>query len=538
MRVYELIDYCLRIVGVTKAFGVPGSLIMPIWQNIGAEVILCGHEQEASYVAVGYSKATREPVAILTTGGPGVLNAISGIAAANIDSIPMICISGRTSIADEGRGVRQEESHFNRMIDSYMLLPSVTKYAAVVTGAHDARIKILRAFSEAITPRKGSVYISIPIDIQNLEIGSPGEGLMLSRMQKGLRALPAIKDRPLLVIGWGCWMAGAVTKVYKLAESLGAPVVVTSKAYCCADSSSSCYLGKLGYAYNESITSFIEKYAPNQLISFGSSLGDKDCNSAFWRALSGAEIVCLGQDLSHIKRRLPNAFLCEVDNMSDAVEAISRDARLSKAACDDRIILEARREAEMYWKRRILEKDKMAQACDALNNLNRVVITADAGNHLLNVAALLNPKRPGELFIDVGLRAMGTGICFCAGMAEAFPSRRYVAVTGDGCMLMNGNVMHFVASRKLPVTFLVFNNQTLGRVRVGQSLTGNYRSTDIEGVSLRRYGESFGLLGYSYTDVDRLSRELPAIAYSSNPAIVEVVVPQDEIPVTIKNSIS
>ena len=96
MTLYECIDKYIGKFGVKKIFGVPGSLIMPVWQNIhSAELILCSHEQEASYLAVGYSKMSREPVMVLTTGGPGVTNCVSGIAAANLDSLPLIYISGR-----------------------------------------------------------------------------------------------------------------------------------------------------------------------------------------------------------------------------------------------------------------------------------------------------------------------------------------------------------------------------------------------------------------------------------------------------------
>ena len=98
----------LRRFGVEKVFGVPGSLIMPIWQNIkSAELVLCSHEQEASYIATGFAKISKKPVAVLTTGGPGVTNCVSGIAAANLDSVPVIYISGRVALKSEGRGLRQ-----------------------------------------------------------------------------------------------------------------------------------------------------------------------------------------------------------------------------------------------------------------------------------------------------------------------------------------------------------------------------------------------------------------------------------------------
>ena len=106
MKLCEYIDNCLNDLGIEKVFGIPGSLVMPIWQSITqAEIILCSNEQEATYVACGYAKMTQKPVAVITTGGPGVTNGISGIASANIDSLPLIFISGKTPIDKCGKGV-------------------------------------------------------------------------------------------------------------------------------------------------------------------------------------------------------------------------------------------------------------------------------------------------------------------------------------------------------------------------------------------------------------------------------------------------
>lgn len=538
MRVYEYVDHCLIALGITKVFGVPGHSIMPLWQNISPEIVLCAHEQEASYAAVGYAKMSRKPAVVLTSGGPGVLNSVSGIAAANIDSVPLIVISGRNELAKDGCGVLQEESQFDRRFESRSLLSGITKYTALVTGKHDAEETITRAFSEAVAPRMGCVHLSIPVDVQNIEICARPSMIKENALQKQTGSIPAIGKRPLLAMGWGCWMSGSVSLVYELAHALGAPVLVTSKAYCCIDLSSPFYLGKLGYAYNERLTQFIRQYGPDQIIAFGSSLGSKDYPRELLDVLHDASVVCVGQDLSDVSRRVPNATLVETCDLSKTIRQFLDSAlRRGGCACGVSDIENARRAAEAYWEERILSGDVMAQVCHALNRIENTVVTADAGNHLLDVAALYNPSRVGGLFLDVGIRSMGTGICFCAGMAEANPDLRYVAVTGDGCMLMNGNVMHLVASRRLPVAFLVFDNSSLGRVRVGQSVTGVYRSTDIEGVDFLEYGRSFGLIGYSYNDVDAFLGEFPDIVHAGHPAIAVLKVPKDEVPVVLKGSV-
>ena len=173
MNLYEFIDECLCRVGVENVFGIPGSLIMPIWQNIkNKNIVLCSHEQEASYVAVGYAKMSRKPVCVITTGGPGVTNCISGIASANIDSVPLIYISGRTPVSKNGSGLMQEESRINRMFDSVDLLKSVVKTSVCIENIETAPQIIWETIRSALEGRSGAVHLSIPIDIQNAAVST------------------------------------------------------------------------------------------------------------------------------------------------------------------------------------------------------------------------------------------------------------------------------------------------------------------------------------------------------------------------------
>ena len=151
MKLCEYINECLNEIGVEKVFGVPGALVMPVWQSISsAEIILCSHEQEASYVAAGYGKMAHKPVAVITTGGPGVTNCISGVASANIDSVPMVYISGRTPLDKNGKGLRQEESHVNRLYDSVDILKNFTKQSFCIHNLNIAAKKIRECIRSGI----------------------------------------------------------------------------------------------------------------------------------------------------------------------------------------------------------------------------------------------------------------------------------------------------------------------------------------------------------------------------------------------------
>lgn len=542
MKLYEFIDECLYHIGVEKVFGIPGSLIMPVWQNLKHhDIVLCNHEQEASYVAVGYTKMSRKPVCVLTTGGPGVTNCISGIAAANIDSVPLIYISGRTPICKNGFGQRQEESRINRMFDSVDVLKSVTKASVCIDNVETAPQIIWNTIRSAIEDRNGVVHLSIPIDIQTAEVYTEAVNFSIKKLIDIELSLK-ISKRPLFILGWGCWMADSYNEVYALSEKVNAPVLVSSKAYCCIKKEHKMFLGELGYGYNAVLDEFIKSYHPDSIISFGSSLGDKDIShSVIYSLTQSIPTYIISNDVSSFSHKSQSystietfdmkrslyKFLKSVPSRNDE-DNLTFDIRLAKKCAFD------------FWKQKIEPSDFMARCIEIINQKidDRCTITADAGNHLANAGALIVPSEPQQMFLDVGLRAMGTGICTAVGMAIANRRRKYIAITGDGCMLMNGNVMHLAYKLNLPVLFIVFNNHSLGRVRVGQSLTENYLETDIHNVDFLAYARSFGLKSYRFDSPETFYSEFSKIPCSDLPALIEIITDKDEIPVSVKGNIS
>lgn len=289
MKLFEFINKCLNAYGCKKAFGVPGSLVMPIWQGLtDLELSLCGHEQEASYCASGYAKMSLEPVAVITTGSPGVTNCISGIAGGYMDSVPLIYISGRTATFDAGNGLRQEESRNNRCFDSIDIMQSITKKSILIKSSETAAKDFEDICTLALKVRKGPVHITIPENIQNEEIGYVNIEELYKRAEKfkdHINANEIIRQdftsvinnskRKLIIMGWGCWLSQSIEDVYELAKRINAPILVTAKAFCCA-SENSMLLGKLGYGENPIMKEFLKKYKPELVLAFGTSMSKKD----------------------------------------------------------------------------------------------------------------------------------------------------------------------------------------------------------------------------------------------------------------------
>lgn len=544
MKLYEYIDKCFIELGIEKVFGVPGSLIMPIWQGITkAEVILCSHEQEASYLATGYSKMSRKPVAVITTGGPGVTNCVSGVASANIDSIPLIYISGRTPICENGLGLKQEESHYNRMYESTKILTNFTKKSVCIDNIYIATRLIKSTMLDALRGRQGAVHISVPIDIQKLDVL---EKTTISRVSRTISNSDEITkfsltNRPLFIIGWGCWLSNSFSDIYELAKKINAPTLVTSKAYCCIEYMNPLYIGKLGYGNNQVIDQFIKWYNPDSIVAFGSSLGKKDLDGSILSELINKVDTYIVTN--EFNRRMIEKEQFKIVLTSDIKKFISMLS--NKTTTQNRNIqllsriIDMKNRTKKYWEDRIENRDDMAKAISVLNEKcdERIVVTADAGNHLANVGAIFVPKTSGAMFLDVGLRAMGTGICTAVGMAIADNKKTYIAVTGDGSMLMNGNVLHVAKERNLPVVFIVFNNNTLGRVRIGQSIMNDYRATDILNVNFQYYGRSFGLQTYYFTSISEFEKNIDSIIYEHKTSLVEILTNHDEIPLSVKGNL-
>lgn len=541
MKVCEYIDYCLSILGVDKVFGIPGSLIMPVWQNLkDKEIILCSHEQEASYVATGYAKVSGKPVCVVTTGGPGVTNCISGIASANIDSVPLIYISGRSPIKKRGVGDRQEESNINRLYDSVEILEGITKRSVCIYNIENAAKVIWETMKTAVEQRKGAVHISIPIDLQFEEISIDGIDFQIIDPKVDVEVFK-MSERPIFVIGWGAWMSGSYTAIYELAERINTPVLVSSKAYCCINQKSKMYLGKLGYGYNSVIDDFIRDYQPDSIISFGSSLGMKDIkDTVLLHFIDEVPTYVIADDCEYTSYRNQHIIPVEIQDMRGFVRKIFES--VTEESYDDVLfnkIIIAREKSLDYWNKKILSSDFMASCIKKINNSysDDCVFFSDAGNNLANSGALITPANPGQMFLDVGLRAMGTGICTAVGMAINNRNKIYIAITGDGCMLMNGNVMHIAREMDLPIVFIVFNNQSLGRVRVGQSTMNDYRGTDIKNVDYVLYAQTFGVNAFRCNSLSSFDEVLCSCINSKKTCLIEVITDKDEVPVSVKDNI-
>ncbi len=546
MKVFEWLHLCLKAYGCSKVFGVPGSLIMPIWQNLpDLEIILCSHEQEASYVATGYAKMKNELVAVISTGGPGVTNCISGLAAANLDSIPMLYISGRTSTSHKNQGLRQEEGDMDRCYDSIEILKTITKLSTSPCNLEDTVLQIEECCIEAISGRPGCCHISIPVNLQSSEIGYRDVDDLYNRANAHMKSrrifsyihtTVSLGERPLIIMGWGCWLARVVDLVYEFADRMQIPVLVTSKGSCCIKNSE-VFLGKLGYGYNPILESFVKKYAPTTVFAFGTSMSKKDVTDEFLGVLNGAKIHVFTLETDKTKVHLPQAVWHETNQLDAVIAAFMQGANREKSEALLQEIQLCRSAQEEYYLHYLGKDDLMANVIISLNSIvtRDTVVTADAGNHLVNTAVLFAPEiNDANLVLDDGIRAMGSGICETVGMAIAQPTQKFLAITGDGCMLMNGNVMYLAARRNLPILFLVIVNSSLGRVRIGQMRMNQVIASNLGDIDFCMYAKSFGLSSFEADNAQICQDFVAQFLKNPTPTLVACHTGIDEIPIALK----
>lgn len=536
MKLYEYINAFLRAWGCRQVFGVPGSLIMPVWQNLpDLNLTLCSHEQEASYAASGYAKASGELTAVLTTGSPGVTNCVTGIAGANMDSVPIIYISGKTDRRLQDTGMRQEEGHRNRNFESVDLMEPITKQSIQITDITTAAEQFRLCCETAVTGRAGCVHVCIPLDLQRMEL--PPQALPE-------RAVPSpapvpdmpVCGKPLIIMGWGCYMSKAADAVYELARRINSPVLVTSKAYCCIRQEEACYLGKLGYGYNPRLEHFLAEYGATDVLAFGCSMSRKDISPSCAAIVANASVHVFTQERDDVRTRFPSALPHETEDLAGMLRHWLRhmpETEIDPALL--RRIALCKAEQEHYFRSVMEKSDTMAMAFDAIGKLgNCITVTADAGNNLLNAAVLCTPNEIGGMFLNDGIRSMGSGICETVGMAMADPNRYYIAAVGDGGMLMNGNVMYLARKLGLPIAFVVMNNRSLGRVRVGQSTMGHFIGSDLGNVDFVLYARAFGLEAFRTEDVNELTLLLSRAAEKKEPILLELLTDKDEVPLKLK----
>lgn len=471
----QLIIDALKREGVRHVFGYPGGAVIPIFDVLfdedKLEVILTRHEQGAVHAADGYARVTGEPGVCIVTSGPGATNTVTGLATANFDSVPIVCITGQVPRAMIGNDAFQEA-------DTVGITRPVTKHNYLVTERAELGRVLREAFHIARSGRPGPVVIDVPKDVLNAE--GPGYPDSVSirgynptiqghpeQIKRAARALQEA-TRPLFYVGGGLHVAGACEVFRQIITKTGIPLISSLLGLGGYPSDSPLNLGMLGmhgaYAANKAVQRC------DLLFGIGNRFDDRATGNLA-RFAPGARIVHIDIDPVSISRNIP----VEIPIVGDAKVVLEELLPLLQKSEIDPWLAEIRAWQEEQ-KSFIHEStgDEALSPYDVVSLVSEVfpdaIIATEVGQNQMWTALYYNFQHPRSFLTSGGLGTMGYGFPAAIGAQFAAPDRAVVDIAGDGSIQMNIQELATAVIWKLPVVIVVLNNGYLGMVRQWQEL--------------------------------------------------------------------
>ncbi|MFT7053260.1 MAG: acetolactate synthase-1/2/3 large subunit [Psychromonas sp.] len=466
----------LKQQSVTQVFGYPGGAIMPLYDALydgGVEHLLCRHEQGAAMAAIGYARATGKTGICIATSGPGATNLITGLADALLDSIPIVAITGQVASHLIGTDAFQE-------VDVLGLSLACTKHSFMVQSAEQLGPIIEQAFQIAQSGRPGPVLIDIPKDIQladavihHLTDTISDSKILNKSLLKQARTMIQSAAKPLLYVGGGVGMAGAVSELRSFIKTSKIPSVCTLKGIGCISYDSDYFLGMVGMHGSKAANMAIQEC--DLLIAIGARFDDR---------VTGK----LDEFAPHAKVIHLDVDAAEIDKLRVVELAMNDDLKLLLPAIETTTSI-------LNWRTHVAKmKVDFANRYDhpggaifapaLLRQLAQMmpadtVICSDVGQHQMWVAQHMFVDRPENHISSSGLGTMGFGIPAAVGAQMARVNDTVIAVSGDGSFMMNVQELGTIKRGQLPIKIVLIDNQRLGMVRQWQQLffDGRYSET-------------------------------------------------------------
>jgi len=527
--------------GVDTVFGYPGGAIMNVYDEIYKqdkfEHILTRHEQAAIHAAEGYAKASGKVGVAMITSGPGFTNAVTGLADAYMDSIPMVVVSGQVPMTLIGTDAFQE-------IDSVGISRPCTKHNYLVTDASDLGRVLKEAFYIAASGRPGPVHVDIPKDVTaqlaefdysqpiDLPTYKPTVKGNKRQIKKAVEAIAEAK-RPLLYLGGGIINSNASEAVRKLSQITQIPAVET-------------FMGRGSLRFDDdlliSMVGMHGSYAANMamsetdlVIGLGVRFDDRVTGKLSEFAKS-ARIIHVDVDPTSISK-LVNANFPIVGDLSAVLEEMI--PMLEKSVDPDKYApwretierynnlhpLSYKDEGKNIKPQWVIER--IGQSVDS----DDVVISTDVGQHQMWTAQFFPFTRARQWVSSGGLGTMGFGFPAAMGAKRAAQDKISINITGDGSILMNIQELMTAVEYRLPVINVILNNNYLGMVRQWQTLFYDKRHSETD-LSMQpdfvKLAESFGGVGYRVTTKEEFDTALKDAISKNVVAIIDVVVDRHE----------
>lgn len=526
---------------VQHIFGYPGGAIMPVYDALYHYAdklthLLVRHEQGAIHAAQGYARVSGKVGVVFATSGPGATNLVTGLADAQIDSTPLVCITGQVFAHLLGTDAFQETDVINTTFP-------VTKWNVQVTEAKDIAPAIAKAFYIAASGRPGPVLVDITKNAQNemleefryvpcnaIRTYKPKPVLQLSQVVAAAALINQAK-RPYILAGQGVLLADASEELLAFSNKTGIPVANTLLGLGSFPNNHPNYVGYLGMHGN---------YGPNVntnecdvLIAVGMRFDDRVTGNVSKYAKQ-AKVVHIDIDKAEINKIIK----ADVAVHADAKEALIALTKLCSKNSHTEWVASFKKLNQLEYEK-VVEKEikntgslKMAEVVHMLSQMTNgeAVVVTDVGQHQMVTSRYYQFKNPRTSITSGGAGTMGFALPAAMGAKVAAHNKQVVAVIGDGGYQMTLQELGTIMQYKIPVKIMVLNNNFLGMVRQWQQLFHGkrYSFTELQNPDFLKIAEAYNIAAAKVTEQKHLEGALKKMLASESAYFLEVVVEKED----------
>lgn len=532
----QLVLQTLKELGVEIIFGYPGGAMLPLYDAIhnfeGIQHILARHEQGATHEAEGYAKSSGKVGVVVVTSGPGATNAVTGIADAYLDSVPLLVFTGQVGRQSIGKDAFQEA-------DTVGITAPITKYNYQIRETADIPRIVTEAYYLARTGRPGPVEIDLPKDVSILEvteINDPSlnlphyhesEKATDEQLQELLTEL-SVSKKPVIIAGGGINYSGSVDIFRAFVEKYQIPVVSTLLGLGTIPISHELQLGMAGmhgsYAANMALVE------ADYIINLGSRFDD--------RVVSNPAKFAKNAVVAHIDidaAELGKIVKTDIPILSDLKVALSRLLQLNKVKTDFndwiKTVIENKEKAPFTYEpqNHDIRPQETIKLIGEYTQGDEIIVT-DVGQHQMWVAQYYPYKNARQLITSGGMGTMGFGIPAAIGAKLAQPNKNVIVFVGDGGFQMTNQELALLNGYGITIKVVLINNHSLGMVRQWQeSFYEERRSQSVFDVepNFQLLAEAYGIKHVKLDNPKTLADDLKIIT-EDEPMLIEVLISKSE----------
>ena len=531
----DLVLETLRDLGIDTIFGYPGGAVLPLYDAIynfkGIRHILGRHEQGCLHEAEGYAKSTGKLGVAVVTSGPGATNAITGIADAMSDSVPLLVFTGQVARAGIGKDAFQEA-------DIVGITMPITKYNYQVRETADIPRIITEAVHIATTGRPGPVVIDLPKDVSALEtdfIYSPEVNLPSyqptlepndMQIKKILKQLSKAK-KPVLLAGGGVSYAEAATELNEFAERYQIPVVTSLLGQGTIATNHPLFLGMGGM--HGSFAANIAMTEADFMISIGCRFDDRLTGNPKTFA-KNAKVAHIDIDPAEIGKII-RADIPVVGDAKKALQMLLAEPTVhnNTEKWIEKVTKDKNRVRSYDKKERVVQPQAVIECIGELTNGDAIVVT-DVGQHQMWTAQYYPYQNERQLVTSGGLGTMGFGVPAAIGAKIANPEKEVILFVGDGGFQMTNQELAILNIYKVPIKVVMLNNHSLGMVRQWQESFYEGRTSESVFDTLPDFqlmAQAYGIKNYKFDNPETIEKDLEVIL-EDVPMFIEVDISRKE----------